>query len=49
MSKKYSDNRTAIEIITGDTPDISEYVDFGFYDWITYRPNAGLGENSLGR
>jgi hypothetical protein len=49
MSKKYSDNRTAIEIITGDTPDISEYVGFGFYDWITYRPNAGLGENSLGR
>ena len=46
---KYADKRTSIEIITGDTPDISEYVDFGFYDWVTYRPNAGLGENSLGR
>ena len=48
-SSRYSDNRTPIEIITGDTPDISEYMDFGFYDWVTYRPNAGLGENSLGR
>ena len=48
-SSKYSGNRTPLESITGDTPDISEYVDFGFYDWVTYRPNAGLGENSIGR
>ena len=48
-SSKYADNRTPLEIITGETPDISEYVDFSFYDWVTYRPNAGLGENSLGR
>ena len=47
-SSKYADNRTPLEIITGDTPDISEYTDFCFYDWVTYRPNAGLGENSLG-
>ena len=31
----------------GETPDISEYTDFGFYDWVTYRSNAGLGELSM--
>ena len=41
--------KTPLEIITGDTPDISEYLDFSFYDWVTYRANLGLGENSLGK
>ena len=27
-----SDGRTPLEIITGETPDLSEYLDFGFYD-----------------
>ena len=48
-SSRYANGRTSIEIITGETPDISEYVDFGFYDWVVYRSNAGLGENYLGR
>ena len=48
-SSKYANGRTAIEIVIGDTPDISEYLDFGFYYWVTYRADAGLGENSLGR
>ena len=48
-SSKYSNGRTPIEIITGDTPDISEFIDFGFYDWCHYRTNAGLGEPELGR
>ena len=34
-SCRYSDARTPIECITGDTPDLSEYIDFGFYDWVT--------------
>ena len=38
-----------MEEITGETPDISEYLDFGFYDWIWYKDNAGLGENKIGR
>jgi hypothetical protein len=46
---KYADGRTPIEVITGDTPDISEYLDFDFYDWVLYRTNAGLGEVELGR
>ena len=46
---KYAEGRTPIEIITGDTPDISEYLDFEFYDWVLFRSNAGLGEVELGR
>ena len=48
-SSRYAEGRTPIEIITGETPDISEYIDFCFYDWITYRTNAGLGPLSIGR
>ena len=46
---KYADGRTPLEIITGETPDISEYLDFEFYDWVLYRSNAGLGEVELAR
>ena len=46
---RYAKGRTPLEVITGETPDISEYLDFGFYDWVVYRTNAGLGELSLGR
>ena len=28
-SSRYADGRSGIEIITGETPDISEYIDFG--------------------
>jgi hypothetical protein len=28
--------RTGFEIVTGDTPDISEWIDFSFYDWVWY-------------
>ena len=40
--------RTPIEQVTGETPDISEYLDFEFYDWIWYKDNAGVGDNSYG-
>ncbi len=46
---KYAEGRTPIEIITGDTPDISESLDYEFYDWVFYRSNAGLGEVELAR
>ena len=48
-SSLYADSCTPLEIITGDTPDISEHLDFSFYDWVTYRSNAGLGPIELGR
>ena len=41
--------QTPLERITGDTMDISEYLDFGFYDWCSYHENAGLGPTKLGR
>jgi hypothetical protein len=43
------DGRTLMEQITGKTLGISEYLNFGFYDWIWYKDNAGLGENKIGR
>ena len=46
---RYSDGRTPLEIITGKKPDLSEHLDFGFYDWVTYRNNAGLGVTEVGR
>ena len=37
-----------MEQIMGETPDISEYFDFGFYDWVWYKVNTGLGDNCIG-
>ena len=36
-------------MITGETVDLSEYLDFGFYDWVYYRSGGGIGHNHLGR
>ena len=41
--------QTPLGWITGVTVDISEYLDFGFYDWCWYHENAGLGLTKLGR
>ena len=38
-----------MEQVTGETPNISEYLDFGFYDWVWYKDNARLGKNSIGQ
>ena len=35
--------------VTGETADISEYLDFGFYDEIWYKDNAGLSPYEPGR
>ena len=43
------DGRTPLKELTGETPDITKYLDFGLYDCIWYRNNAGLGETKLGR
>lgn len=48
-SSRYSAGRTPLERITGITPDITEYLDFHFYEWCWYRTNAGLGPRLLGR
>ena len=48
-SSRYSNGTTPIECITGDTPDVSEYIDFGFYDWVMYQQNARLDKPEIGR
>ena len=42
------DGRTPIEKVTGETPDISEYLDFDFYDRVWYLHQSGE-EPELGR
>ncbi len=37
-----------LQAVTGETIDISEYLDFGFYDHVSWKENAGLGETSIG-
>ena len=41
--------RTLLEALTGETPDISQYLYFGFYDRVWFKEDAGLGETKLGR
>ena len=36
-------------MITGETPDISEYLDHGFYDRVWFREHAGVGPTKLAR
>ena len=35
--------------VTGNTPDISEYLKSGFYDHVSYKENAGLGMTAIRR
>ena len=41
--------RTGLEKVTRETPEISEYIDFRFYDPCWYKENAGMGETKMGR
>jgi hypothetical protein len=38
-----------LEVITGKIPDIIEYLDFGFYGWVIFRSNSGMGDPELGQ
>ena len=46
-SSRYASGRTPLEYIIWETPDIIEYLNFTFYDYITYRANAEIGELSI--
>ena len=48
-SSKYARGKTPLEIITYETPDTSEDLDFVFYDWVTFKQNGGLGTPEIGR
>jgi hypothetical protein len=43
------DGGVPLEDVTGETVNISEYLDFGIYDRVWYHENAGLGVPKLGR
>ena len=43
------DGRTPIEKLTGETRDISEYLGFGFYDWVIFKDDAELEEVHIGK
>ena len=40
---------TPIEALTGETPDISQYMDFGLNDRFWFKEDAGLGKTAKGR
>ena len=42
------DGCVPIEEVTGETDDIYEYLDLGFYDQVWYHTNSGLGERLHG-
>ena len=44
-----SEGTIPITDVTGETKDISEYLDFGFYDPVWYKDNAGLTPQQPGR
>jgi hypothetical protein len=43
------DSGVPLQGITGDTVDISNYLEFGFYDRVWYQGNAGMAEPKPGR
>lgn len=43
------DGGVPLSKVTGETIDISQYLEFGFYDRVWYRDNVGLGEQKPGR
>ena len=50
MSRTLNDNRTSLETTTGDTPDISENLEFDFYSWVKYYDvRGGDSQNDLAR
>jgi hypothetical protein len=36
LTARGQNGSTGHEEVSGETPDISEYVDFDFYDWVGY-------------
>ena len=38
-----------MQYVTGKTTEISEYLDFGFYDHVSYKENDIIGMTAIGR
>lgn len=48
-SRNIGEGSIPLTQVTGETPDISEYLDFGFYDRVWYKDNAGTAPAEPGR
>ncbi len=50
-AKPNLDWRTPMEVLTGETPDCTEYIEFDFYGWVKYKEHKSKTGNdiSLGR
>ena len=46
---RYSKDRTPVEHISGNTPDISEYLDFSIWDLVTFKNDPGVHSAEIGR
>jgi hypothetical protein len=46
---KRIDGGITLQKVIGETVDISNYLDFGFYDHAVYRDNAGMSESKIRR
>ena len=46
-SSRYAEGCTPLEILSGETPDITEYLDFLFYDCVPFKQNTSLCEPEL--
>lgn len=49
LISEYANGCPVLKIVTGKTPDISEYIEFSFYDWFTFKQDTGIGEFIVGR
>jgi hypothetical protein len=46
MARPSLEWRTPYEILTGDTPDCTEYINFDFYSWVKFRdPTSGVSDD----
>ena len=39
--------QNSLDLMTGETPDISEYLDFGWYDIVWFKEDTGLRETQI--
>jgi hypothetical protein len=47
MARPTLEYHSSYEVLTGETPDCSEFLDFDFYSWVKFRDVKGGGENAL--
>ena len=40
---RHAEERTPIEIITGENPYVNDYLGFIFFDWVGLDSNTGVG------